>query len=190
MKIGLFGGSFDPVHYGHLLVAQSAREELQLDRFFFIPTAVSPFKPNTPPLPGIERLRLLRLALAGQTTIEVDSQEIDRGGTSYTIDTLRTYHTRFPEAILYYLIGADNAALLPQWRCAEELSQLARFVILSRPGEPPISVPSPFQGQVLRGIPHSVSSSQIRARVRSGQPIDYLTPPAVAEAIRINHLYL
>lgn len=190
MKIGLFGGSFNPVHYGHLLVAQAAWEELQLDKFIFIPAAVSPFKPKDPPISGSERLRLLRLALAGKTGVEIDSQEIDRGGTSYTIDTLRTYHARFPEATLYYLIGADNAVLLPRWRCAEELARLAHFVILSRPGEPPATIPQPFTGQVLKGIPHSVSSSQIRARICSGLPIDYLTPPAVAEAIQINHLYL
>ena len=91
MRIGLFGGSFDPVHLGHLLVAQTAREELGLSRMFFIPAAQSPFKPTQKCAPPKERLRLLRLALAGETAFEIDEQEISRGGVSYTIDTVRSY---------------------------------------------------------------------------------------------------
>ena len=94
-RIGLFGGSFDPVHLGHLLVAQAAREELELTNLFFIPAAQSPFKPETPPSPAQQRLRLLRLALAGKTWCEIDEQETRRGGVSYTIDTVRDYATRF-----------------------------------------------------------------------------------------------
>src|SRR5271157_3964058 len=104
-RIGLFGGSFDPVHLGHLLVAQAAREELNLDRLFFIPAAQSPFKPERKPTPAGERLRLLRLALAAKTWCELDEQEIRRGGISYTIDTIRDFARRFPTAKLFYLIG-------------------------------------------------------------------------------------
>src|SRR2546421_6786140 len=107
-NLGLFGGSFDPVHLGHLLMAQAAREELELTQFFFIPAAQSPFKPENRPTPANERMRLLRLALAGKTDCEVDDQEIKRGGISYTIDTVRDYARRFPQARLFYLIGADN----------------------------------------------------------------------------------
>src|SRR4051812_1114668 len=97
-RLGLFGGSFDPVHRGHLLVAQSALEELALSRLFFIPAAQSPFKPGTNPAPVHQRLRLLRMALAGQTRYEIDEQETKRGGISYTIDTVQDYAQRFPEA--------------------------------------------------------------------------------------------
>src|SRR5579859_1268857 len=97
-RVGLFGGSFDPVHLGHLLVAQAAREELGLDRLIFIPAAQSPFKPDSAAAPGPERLRLLRLALAGKSWCEIDEQEIRRGGVSYTIDTLRDYARRDPSA--------------------------------------------------------------------------------------------
>jgi nicotinate-nucleotide adenylyltransferase len=120
-RIGLFGGSFDPVHLGHLLVAQAAREELDLARLFLVPAAQSPFKPESAPTPAPERLRLLRLALAGKVWCEIDEQEIKRGGVSYTIDTLRDYAVRFPQAQLFYLIGADHLAQLPKWRAAEEL---------------------------------------------------------------------
>src|SRR5690349_23899222 len=105
-RIALFGGSFDPVHMGHLLVAQAAREELGLNRLFFIPAAQSPFKPDRKPTAASERLRLLRLALAGKTWCEVDEQEIKRGGISYTIDTVRDCARRFPGTEILYLIGA------------------------------------------------------------------------------------
>ena len=190
MKIGLYGGSFDPVHLGHLLVARAACEELGLDRLYFIPAAQSPFKPENPPIPASERLRLLRLALAGETRMEIDAQEIERGGVSYTIDTVRTYRNQFPEASLFYLVGADHVAMLPQWREAESLAELTEFAVIPRPGEPPASVPKPFQGKELKGFPFAVSSSQIRARIRAGLPVDHLTLTAVAEAIRINRLYL
>ncbi len=189
-RIGLFGGSFDPVHLGHLLVAQTAREELALTRLFFIPAAQSPFKPERKPTPGRERLRLLRLALAGRNWCEIDDQEIKRGGVSFTIDTIREYVPRFPGAELFYLIGADNASDLPKWREASELARLVQFVVIPRPGQAQAPLAPPFRGTNLGGFPLGVSSSQIRARVKAGLPIEPLVPPAVAEAIRNNGLYL
>ena len=190
MKIGLFGGSFDPVHLGHLLVAQAACEELGLTRLFFIPAAQSPFKPENKPAPAPERLRLLRLALAEKTNCEVDSQEIKRGGISYAIDTVRDYARRFPRAGLFYLVGADNVAALPQWREADELARLAEFVAIPRPGQGPAAFPAPFRGRALAGFPIAVSSSQVRARVKAGLPVEHLLPPPVAEAVRNYRLYL
>ena len=190
MKLGLYGGSFDPVHLGHLLVAQAAREELGLDRVCFIPAAQSPFKPDAQPAPAAARLQMLRLALAGRTFCDVDDQEIVRGGVSYTIDTLRDYARRFPQAQLYYLIGADHAALLPKWRTADELAKLAEFLVIPRPGGGEAPLPPPFRGRTLRGFPLGVSSSQIRARMKAGLPVDLLVPPGVAEAIRNHRLYL
>ena len=189
MKIGLYGGSFDPVHLGHLLVAQAAREELELTRLFFIPTAQSPFKPGNQPASAGERLRLLRLALAGKTWCEIDGQEIQRGGVSYTIDTVRDYAARFPGAEIFYLIGADNVAKLSEWREAPELARRARFAVIPRPGQAEVPFPSPFRGRMLRGFPLGVSSSQIRIRVKAGEAIDHLVPATVAEAIRDAALY-
>lgn len=189
MKLGLFGGSFDPVHLGHLLVARAALEELELDRLFFIPAAQSPFKPEHQPAPGAVRARLLRLALAGWTRCEVDEQELRRGGVSYTIDTVRDYARRFPGAALFYLIGADHVTSLPHWREAGELARLAEFVVVPRPGETPGAFPPPFCGRVLKGFPLGVASSEIRARVRAGLPLEPLVPSAVAEAIRVERLY-
>lgn len=190
MKLGLFGGSFDPVHLGHLLVAQAACEELGLDRLIFIPAAQSPFKPDRQPTSAGLRLQMLRLALAGQARCEVDDQELRRGGTSYTIDTVRDYASRHPGAELFYLIGADHVAKLPQWRAAAELARLAYFLVIPRPGEVVLPFPPPFRGRTLASFPLDLSSSQIRARVQRGLPVDALTPPGVAEAIRNNRLYL
>lgn len=189
-RIGLYGGSFDPIHTGHVLVGQAAMEELALERLFFIPAARSPFKPEQQPAPCEHRLAMIRLALAGRSYCEVDDFEIQRGGTSFTIDTVRYFTQRFPGAKLYYLIGADNVAGLPKWREASELADLAEFVVIPRPGEAQPALPPPFQGSYLRGFPFGVSASQIRARIQAGQPIEPLVPAAVAEAIRNNRLYL
>ena len=188
--IGLFGGSFNPVHMGHLLLAQAALEELALSRLFFIPAAQSPFKPGVSLAPAAERLRMLRLALAGWARCSVDEQEIARGGISYSIDTVREYVARNPGVQLWYLIGADHARLLPKWRAADELARLVQFAIIPRPGEAATDLPAPFEGKALRGWAVDISASQIRDRVRAGLPIGGLVPPAVEEAIRNNRLYL
>ena len=189
-RLGLFGGSFDPVHLGHLLVAQAAREELALSRLFFIPAAQSPFKPGRIPAAAEVRLRLLRLALAGQADWEVDDQEVRRGGVSFTIDTVRDYAQRFPQAELFYLIGADHVGQLPQWREADALARLVEFVVIPRPGQPGVEAASPFRTRQLHGFPLGVSSSQVRDRIKAGLPLEFLVGAAVAEAIDKNRLYL
>ncbi|SPE55677.1 putative nicotinate-nucleotide adenylyltransferase [Verrucomicrobia bacterium] len=218
LRIGLFGGLFDPVHLGHLLVAQAAWEELALTRLFFIPAAQSPFKPEPRPALAEERLRLLRLALAGKSWCAIDPQELGRGAVSYTIDTIRDYTRRFPQSQLLYLIGQDNLPQLPKWREASELARLAEFVVYPRPVLPEIAaaqensashagapascevvpgpagglpaLPKPFRGRFLAGFPVGISSRQIRARVKAGRSIEPLVPGTVAEAIRNNGLYL
>lgn len=189
-RIGLFGGSFDPVHCGHLLMAQAALEEARLDRLFFIPTAQSPFKPDGTSTPAAARAAMLRLALAGCSQYEVNDLEIQRGGISYTVDTVKAFHERYPEAKFWYLIGADHVPLLPKWRHAQELAGLVHFLVIPRPGEPPAQLPIPFYGQVLHGFPFGVSSTKIRERVKAGLPVQHLVPPPVAEYIRNNRLYL
>ncbi len=188
-RIGLFGGSFDPVHNGHVLVARAALEELLLDRLFIVPAARSPFKPEQQPAPAAARLRLLHLAFAGCADCEIDSQEVERDGISYSIDTIRAYAARYPEAKLHYLIGADHVPTLPQWREAADLAKLADFVVVPRPGQAVADFPEPFRGQALRGWPFEVSSSAIRERLKLGQMIDGLVPPAVAESLQNDNPY-
>ncbi len=188
-RIGLFGGSFDPVHLGHVMVARAALEELHLDRLYIVPAAQSPFKPDQQPAPANARVQLLRLAFDGQTNCEIDTQELEREGVSYTIDTARAYTERFSGAELFYLIGADHVPTLPQWREAEALAPLVTFVVVPRLGEPVADFPGPFRGQVLRGQPMEISASDIRQRLRDGEEIDRLTPPRVAETLKTMHLY-
>jgi nicotinate-nucleotide adenylyltransferase len=188
-RIGIFGGSFDPVHMGHQLVAQAAREELQLDRVFFVPAAQSPFKPDRQLAPGKMRAAMLRLALAGKIWAEVDTQEIDRGGVSYSVDTVGNFQKRFPDGDFFYLIGADHVAQLPKWRHSGELTRMTTFVVIPRPGELPVATPAGVKLQWLKGFPVSISASEIRARVKAGLPVEALTGPIVAEAIRNNGLY-
>lgn len=190
LRIGLFGGSFNPVHLGHLMVARAALEELGLDRVSFIPAGQSPFKSDATLAPARQRLCMLRLALAGETRFDVDDQETRRRGPSYTVTTARDYARRFPGAELFCLIGADLVAQLPQWREAEFLAALARFVVIMRPGQVPPSLPPAYRLQTIRGFPFGVSSSELRDRIRTDRSIDWLTPPAVAEYIRNNRLYL
>ncbi len=189
MKLGLYGGSFDPVHLGHLLVAHAALEELALDRLVFIPAAQSPFKPGTQPAPAAMRARMLRLALAGETRFEVDELEIRRGGVSFTVDTVRELATRHPRAELFWLIGADHVPTLPKWREAEELAQLVQFVVIPRPGETQATLPPPYRLHQLSGWPLRVSSSEIRQRVAVGKPVHQLVPAVAAEVIANEKLY-
>jgi nicotinate-nucleotide adenylyltransferase len=161
-----------------------------LDRLVFLPAAQSPFKPERQPTAASVRLRLLRLALAGWDWCEIDDQEINRGGVSYTIDTVRHYVESLPNTEIFYLVGADHASQLHKWRAADELARLVQFAVIARPGQTASSLPAPFQGQQLGAYPVAVSSSQIRARVRAHLPLEPLVPSAVAEAIRNNGLYL
>jgi len=188
-RIGLFGGSFDPVHLGHVMVARAALEELHLDRLYIVPAAQSPFKPNQKPAAADARVQLLRLAFDGQTNCEIDTQEIERDGVSYTIDTARAYADRYSCAELFYLIGADHVPTLPEWREAEALATMVTFVVVPRPGEPVADFPEPFRGLVLHGQPMEISASDIRQRLRDGKKIDHLTPTRVAEALKTMHLY-
>ena len=188
-RVGLFGGSFDPVHCGHLLMAQTACEEFNLDHMIFIPAAQAPMKAKDTETPAAERVRLLRLALAGYPQYIVDELEIQRGGVSYTIDTVREFRKRHPQATICYLIGADHVPLLPKWRDAEELAREVEFLIIPRPGKTPGDLAPGFRGHHLHGIPFGVSSTGIRDRVSKGLSIRHLVPTAVAEAIAELNLY-
>jgi len=189
MRLGLYGGSFDPIHRGHLLVAQAAVEETGLDRLVFIPAAQSPFKSASIPAPGRLRARMLRLALARQPRYDVDEFELNRGGVSYTIDTVREFQRRHADAEIFWLIGADHVPTLPLWREAPELATRVTFVVIPRPGDTPAASPVDFRLQHLRGWPLRVSSSEIRARIAAGQAIDNLVPRAIDEMIQLERLY-
>ena len=188
-RLGLYGGSFDPVHFGHLLVADAALEECQLDGLVVIPAAQSPFKPTHIPASDPLRLRMLRLAFAGMPQITVDDLELRRGGISYSVDTAEEFHRRHPDAHLSWLIGADHVPTLPSWRDAQRLAELVDFIVIPRPGIAPVPAPPPFRVHFLRGFPFAVSASEIRSRAASGRSLRNLVPSAVAEVIQSQSLY-
>src|ERR1051326_3786486 len=132
LKIGIYGGTFDPIHHGHLILSRQACEELELDQLIFVPAALSPFKRNPPQASGEMRLSMLRAAISGQEDFFAEDCELKRPPPSYSIDTVLQIREREPNADLFWLIGADNVDGLNQWRRIEELKQLVQFVILDR----------------------------------------------------------
>ncbi len=190
-RIGIFGGSFDPVHNGHVMVARAALAEAGLDRLLIVPAAQSPFKPDQTLAPPMDRLAWLRLAFLDESRCEVDAQEIRRADVSYTIDTVRAVAERFPGAELFVLIGADHVATLPDWREASALAEAVTFVVVPRPGDgvPALDCPAPFRGRVLRGQPMDIAASDLRARLRAGESIEEFVPPTVAAALKVEHSY-
>ena len=188
-SIAVFGGSFDPVHNGHVMIARSALAELELDRLIVMPAAQSPFKPDQTLAPAAARMEMLRAAFSGEPEIEISSWELDRGGVSYSIETLRALAAEHPEAHLFYLIGADHVATLPQWREADALAAAATFVVVPRPGAPEEVFPQPFSGRYLQGKPMAISASEIRERLRAGRSVANFVPPPVAQLLNSMQIY-
>jgi nicotinate-nucleotide adenylyltransferase len=187
-SIGLLGGSFDPVHHGHLIAGRIAAEALELDELRFVPAREQPFKRGRHGAPAADRAAMLDLAVAGAPGFAVERVELDRPGPSYTVDTLRALRARDPGAELTLLLGADAAAELDAWHRAEELPGLARIVVFGRPGAPMPATPLITGTVEVPAI--EISATEIRARVRAGRAIRYWVPDAVAEYIARHRLYL
>lgn len=183
MRIGIYGGTFNPVHHGHLILARQALEEFKLDRLVFVPAAESPFKIQNHSAPAGDRLAMLRLAIASEDRFSVDPLEIDRGGVSYSIDTVKMFRSRDPGAELFFLVGEDNADRLTEWHRFEELKKLVCFVVLSRSED----FQSPEHPVVQRRI--EISSTEIRNRVANQESITYLVPESVKHYIEQHQLY-
>ncbi|CAN5412261.1 nicotinate-nucleotide adenylyltransferase [soil metagenome] len=182
-KIGLYGGSFDPIHNGHLILARDAMERLGLDRVIFLPARISPHKLNRPPATAEARCQMLAAAVAGEPFFEMDDCEINREGPSFTIDTVALYRERFPEAKIYYFIGDDNLPELESWKEIVKLRELVQFVVLSRVGMPFLSE---FP-MITRRI--EISSTELRDRIARGQSVQYMVPSAVCDVIAQLGLY-
>jgi len=182
-KIGLYGGTFDPVHHGHLILAREAREQLGLDRVILIPAGVSPHKLDRPPAPPEIRAAMVEASVAEEEGLDWDDCEIRREGPSFAIDTVRQMMTRFPGAKIFYLIGSDNLPALDTWKEIDELRELVRFVVLDRGA-----------GAVEGGFPQirrqvDVSSTDIRNRIATGRSVRYLVPEPVCSLISRHRLY-
>ncbi|HSP44366.1 MAG TPA: nicotinate-nucleotide adenylyltransferase [Chthoniobacterales bacterium] len=182
-KIGIFGGTFDPIHHGHLILAHDALEQLGLDSVIFIPAAISPHKLAQRAAAAESRLEMLRAAIEGESHFCLDALELERPGPSYTVDTIEALKTRKPDAEFVCLIGEDNVAQLATWHRFSELSKMVKFAVLDRTGLKSTH-PYPIISRHL-----DISATDIRNRVARGQSIRYLVPPAVEKIIRERQLY-
>lgn len=191
MKIGFLGGSFDPVHFGHLLAAQDAFEQFRLDRLIFVPAALAPLKPNEPQTAPADRLGMLKAALESDKRFEISDVEIRRGGVSYTVDTARHFRAAHPKDELYWIIGGDQLAQLHDWKDVGELARLLEFILLERPGYPPKAQPDipGLRPHRCEGHLFAVSSTELRARARGGLPLDYFMPRKAIDYIQEKGLY-
>lgn len=201
MRIGIFGGSFDPVHYGHLLLAELCRESCRLDEVRLVPAAVPPHKQDQGRAADEHRVAMLELAIGAHPQLQVWDVELKRGGVSYTVDTLRALREAQPNDELFFLMGADSLYDLPNWREPKEICELATIVVVDRPGSNPVDfdvlskITTPerldsFRSNLVTMPQLEISSSEIRQQVGSGRSIRFQTPRAVEKYIETAKLYI
>jgi nicotinate-nucleotide adenylyltransferase len=182
-KIAIYGGTFDPVHHAHLILAREAIETLCLEKVILVPAAISPLKKATPVASGDVRLAMLRAAIKSQPEFDVDECELLRPPPSYTIDTVEEIRRRESDAVLYCLIGDDNIEQLSQWHRFNELEKLVRFVVLDRTGKQPTHSYQLIHRRI------DISATEIRRRVAQHESIRYLVTESVEEIIQREKLY-
>jgi len=201
MRIGIFGGSFDPVHIGHLWIAESALEKLQLDEVRWIPAATSPLKQHGPVAPDQDRLQMVRLAVSGSSKHVVDDREIVRGDVSYTVDTLDQIRSENPDADIFLIIGSDSLASFGKWHDPERLLTLASLAVVQRGGEPPVDF-SVLDGLASPAIVEAcresvvdmpvieLSSTELRNRIAEGRSVRFRLPRSVEAMVEAQKLYV
>ncbi|WP_144939327.1 nicotinate-nucleotide adenylyltransferase [Paenibacillus sp. 32O-W] len=193
MLIGIMGGTFDPIHTGHLVAAETALEEAGLDEVWFMPANIPPHKPNTPLASPDQRLEMVRLAIDSHPSYRAVDVELTRGGTSYTYDTVTRLQQLYPDHRFHYIIGADMVMYLPKWHQIEKLSEMVTFLGVGRPGfdidlE---ALPSHLRSRIkLMTMPAmEISSTDIRERIRNGRSIRYRVPDSVRLYIERSGIY-
>ena len=191
VKIGFLGGRFDPVHFGHLMAAQDAFEQKQLDRLVFVPAAQAPLKPSDVQSSAEERLAMLRAATEWDHRFEISDLELRRGGVSYTIDSARHFRALYPNDELYWIIGGDQLPKLHLWKDIAELAQLVEFIFLERPGYPVKAAPDIPGLRLHRCDGHllAISSTELRDRTRRQLSLDYFVPHKAIVYIQQHRLY-
>lgn len=189
-RIGVFGGTFDPPHVGHLVTAVNVRHALALDRVLLVVANVPWQKVGTRTIsPAADRLAMVEAAVGDVAGLEASAVEIERGGPSYTADTLAALHGADPDAELFVVLGADAAAGLETWERVEEVRRRAELVVVERPGEPAPVAPDGWRWTHVEVPRLEVSSTDLRDRVADGRPLDFLLPPAVISCIAERRLY-
>lgn len=200
MRIGIYGGSFDPVHYGHLLLAELCRETCELDEVRFVPAAIPPHKQDQGRAADEHRVEMLKLAIGGNPHFAVWDVELQRGGVSYTVDTLRDLRAEQPNDELFFLMGADSLFDLPNWREPAEICKIATVTVVDRPGSREVDFDvlrdvvtadriEHFKKNVVSMPQLDISSSGIRDRIASGKSIRYQTPRSVEQYLLTAKLY-
>ena len=183
-KIAIYGGTFDPIHHGHLIVAREARERLRAEEVIFVPARVSPFRKAAPVARDEIRLSMIQAAIEKEPGFAMDDCELRRPPPSYTIDTVEQIRRLNGAATIYCLVGEDNVSKLTKWRRFADLEKMVRFVVLDRTGQQPSHVYPVIRRKI------DISATEIRKRVATGRSIRYFVPPAVEEIIRREKLYL
>ncbi len=189
-RIGIMGGTFDPVHHGHLVAASEVQSQFELDEVIFVPTGTPWQKTHQDVSPAEHRYLMTVIATASNPRFSVSRVDIDRGGTTYTIDTLRDLHSAYEKAQLFFITGADALEQILSWRQADELFDLAHFVGVTRPGYDLDAHHLPTGSVSLIEVPAmAISSTACRARVAAGEPVWYLVPDGVVQYISKTNLY-
>jgi nicotinate-nucleotide adenylyltransferase len=192
VRLGIFGGTFDPPHVGHLLAASDAIEHLKLDRLVFVPAAIQPLKATRETASAADRLAMVRLTVGADPRLETDAVELDRDGLSYTVDTLKDFARRFPSADRFFLVGADVLSTFAQWRDPQGVLELATLAVVTRSADSDVMEMNEELARRVTPVPTrrvDVSSTEIRDRVRSGRSIHGFVTDAVAEYISSHGLY-
>ena len=187
MKIGVLGGTFNPIHIGHLILAEEAREKLGLDRVVFVPTYLPPHKDGVDIAPAQARLEMVRGAVAGNKHFRVSDVEIRRNGRSYTIDTVRAFRKKYPQDELYFITGSDVLNYLSEWKDVEAILKLVKFVVATRPGYPLENIPKYISTVGIRAV--DISAFEVRQCVKEGASFRYLVPECVYAYIKRRKLY-
>lgn len=191
VKIGFLGGTFDPIHFGHLLAAQDAFEQHKLDRLVIVPAAQAPLKPNETQSTSADRLAMVRAATEWDTRFEVSDFELSKGGVSFTIDSARHFRALYPNDELFWVIGGDQLPKLHLWKDIESLAAIVQFIFLERPGYPVKAAPDVPGLRLHRCDGHllAISSTELRDRTRRGLSLDYFVPHKAIVYIREKGLY-
>ncbi len=191
MKIGFLGGSFDPVHFGHLIAAQDVYEQYHFDRLFLVPAAQAPLKAQDMQSVTEDRLAMLRAACEWDHRLEIADYELNKGGVSYTIDSVRHFRQQFPHDELFWIIGGDQLPLLHKWKDISQLAAMVEFIFLERPGHPskPHTDITGLRLHRCDGHLIEISSSELRQRVRQGRSLNYFCPQKVIAYIESKKLY-
>jgi nicotinate-nucleotide adenylyltransferase len=189
MRLGIFGGTFDPPHVGHLIVAEDVAAALDLDEILFIPTGTHPLKGDKVEAPAELRLKMVREATAGSSRFAVDDREVRRMGPSYTVDTITEVGAENPGAELYLLVGSDILSEIHRWHRVHEIAERARIVVMSRVDAPELEPAVDVKVTRVNVTHVAISSSEIRERVRTNRPFRYLVPDRVRRTIKEHSLY-